>query len=95
MSSGARSDFKNITDYISGEFGILALSRFVIKFDRVLDIFAESPMIYRIVFKKQKIRRCVLSKQCIIFFKVRGGIVEIVSIFDTRQDPRKIKTIIY
>ena len=39
----------------------------------------------------EKLRKCVVSKQTSIFFIIEKNKIYIVSVFDTRQNPVKIK----
>jgi plasmid stabilization system protein ParE len=41
--------------------------------------------------KRKKIKRCVASPQTSIYFKVYDDKLEILTIFDNRQNPRKLK----
>lgn len=38
-----------------------------------------------------KIRKCVITKQNSLFYKIEGETIEIVRIYDTTQDPNKLE----
>ncbi len=42
---------------------------------------------------RKTVRKCVVSKQTTIFYKIRKNDVVVVSVFDTRQNPNKVTKI--
>jgi hypothetical protein len=48
-----------------------------------------TPEQFPVILKSKKVRRCVMSPQTSIFFKVNKEVVEIISMFDNRQDSKK------
>lgn len=50
-----------------------------------------SPEHFPLFIKRKKIRRCVASPQTSVFFNVNKNVIEIMSIFDNRQNPKKRK----
>ena len=50
-----------------------------------------NPKQFPIIQKKKKIRKCVLTKHNSMFYQIGSESIDILRIFDTRQDPRKLK----
>jgi plasmid stabilization system protein ParE len=48
-------------------------------------------IMYEASARKKSIRRCIISKQTALYYRVRRAEIEIVTIQDTRQNPRKLK----
>jgi len=65
--------------------------RVSIEIDLTIIRIKNSPEHYPIFKKAKKVRRCVASPQTSIFFKVDGELIEIMSVFDNRQNPKKRK----
>jgi plasmid stabilization system protein ParE len=49
------------------------------------------PHMYEASSKKKRIRRCVVSKQIALYYRAKKNEIEIVTIQDTRQNPKKLK----
>ena len=90
----AEIELEKITDYIVAEFGSNVKQRFITRFREVRNIISETPEIYPITNSKRRIRKCVLSKKCNVYFRVYRNRIEILSVFDTRQNPDKLKSFI-
>jgi plasmid stabilization system protein ParE len=41
--------------------------------------------------KKKGVYKCVVTKQSIFFYRIKGREVEIITLFDSRQDPKKLR----
>ncbi len=65
--------------------------RFVIKFhgrvSKSLTIIEATPYLYPIANENTEIRKCILHKNCSVFYKVYDNVVLIVWFWDNRQDP--------
>lgn len=90
-SSEAKDDLENITDYLMVNWGIDVTSRFLLHTEKIIGRIAINPKQFPIFSRHKRIRKCVLTKQNSIFYRVKVGKVEIVRIFDTRQNPNKLK----
>lgn len=61
-----------------------------LKVDRIINQIVINPKQYSEINTKLKIRKCVITKQNTIFYRFQNGKIEIVRIYDTRQDPNKL-----
>lgn len=59
--------------------------------DKHLNIIKENPKIFPQSNKSIDIRRTVLSKQTTIYYKVEDSTIYLLTLFDNRQDPNKLK----
>jgi plasmid stabilization system protein ParE len=66
-------------------------SEFIEKFDRSIEIIRAQPEIFPVSKKGKLLRKCVVSKQTIIYYRFNTKQIDIVTIFDTRQNPEKLK----
>lgn len=87
----AASDYEKIVDYLLEKWGIEITLDVIHDFERAFSQIEKFPEHYPIFLKKKKIRRCVVSPQTSIFFKAKNEIIEIITLFDNRQHPRKRK----
>jgi len=90
----AEANLENITNYLLENWGIKACEKFLARFDDVCKAMSANIALFSIINKKKKIRKCVLTHQNIIYFREGQQNIEILAIFDTRQDPEKLIAII-
>ena len=84
-------DLENIFDYLQGEWNQQVVIRFLDKVEILITQIAKNPKQFPLVNKKRNIRKCVINKQNTIFYRENKGYVELLRIFDTRQNPQKKK----
>ena len=93
LSPSAKADIENITQYLNQEWGKNVLTKFLFKVKWIINQIVFNPLQYPVINSKLKIRRCVITKQNTLYYRLVNGKIEIVRIFDNRQDPNKLKII--
>lgn len=94
VTKSATRDLKNIVQYLLSEFGEDASEKFLSRFDEVCGIISHNPLIYPLAGQALNTRRGVVKRQCIIYYRVRSKSIEVVRLFDTRQNPDRLKGLI-
>jgi len=61
--------------------------RFEAKIAQCITMLSVNPFIYQNVNEEMEVRRCVLHKNCAMFYKVQNDEVLIIYFADNRQDP--------
>ena len=89
-SPRAEMEFADILSYINSEWNEKVVLNFINSLDGVLIQLSENPLMFPLFDKKREIRKCVLNKRVILFYRLRNENIELVSLFNTRQNPRKI-----
>jgi plasmid stabilization system protein ParE len=87
----AREEYANLQDYIYEEWGEDIATRVIKEIDQTVYRIKNSPQQFPIFRKKMEIRRCVASPQTSIYFRIDKGAIEIMAVFDNRQNPKKRK----
>lgn len=64
------------------------LRNFAEKLDHSIELISKNPELFPFSESK-KIRKAVITKHNVLYYRVKGDTVEILSIFSTRQDPGK------
>ena len=90
----AEADLENIIGYLLENWGINVCENFLDRFEEVCSTISTSPAIYPMIYKKEKIRKCVLTHQNIIYFREGVLKMEIITIFDSRQDTSKLSKLL-
>ena len=84
-------DLKNIIDYLSDNWTYRELQKFAQKLDKRLIIIASNPSIFPQTSKRKNVRKSVLTKHTVIYYKQEKDGVIILTLFDPRQNPKKLK----
>ena len=87
----AEKDLGNILGYLSKNGSQRVIIRFLDKIDIATKQIAKVPNQYPIINRNLHVRKCVLTKQNTLFYREVEKRIEILRIFDTRQDPNKLK----
>jgi plasmid stabilization system protein ParE len=87
----AQKELNQLFEYLELKWNFKVKNDFVIKLHLVLKIVAKSPDSFPISSKKNKFRKCVITKQNTLFYHYNEKHVVVVSVFDTRQNPNRLK----
>jgi plasmid stabilization system protein ParE len=90
----AESDYDHVIDYLTFYWGITVVNNFVNRFEKVLLVLSEDAGRFPFVDKAKNMQKCMLTKHNILYFIETDQTVKIVTVFDTRQDPKKLSSII-
>lgn len=89
-SPAAESDLDNIVDYLNENWSKRVVIKFINKVEDTVTLLAEDPNLFPLINNKLKVRKCVLTNQNTIFYKATKSQIEIIRVFDTRQDSKKL-----
>jgi plasmid stabilization system protein ParE len=93
FSKNAEKSLINLLEYLEFKWSIKVREKFILKLDKLIYLIQNDPE----VFPKSQINksqyRCVMSKQTTIYYRYNAKEVRVLSLFDTRQNPSKIKKI--
>ena len=90
FSERSLKEIKKISEFIKFKWSLKVSNEFMEKLKTNFDLLLVDPEIFPPNNYKQ-LRKCVVSKQTTIFYKIIKNKIVIVSVFDTRQNPIKIK----
>ena len=86
----SENDFSNILDYLDKKWGQKVASDFVDLIENVVNQISINPRQFPVCYKRKRVRKCVLTKHNTIFYRDTKIHVEILRIYDTRQDPNTL-----
>lgn len=93
FSKNAEKSLINLLEHLEFKWSIKVRGKFILKLDKLIYLIQNDPEI----FPKSQINksqyRCVMSKQTTIYYRYNSKEVRVLSLFDTRQNPSKIKKI--
>lgn len=89
-SPRAKSDYLNLLAYLQQKWGEIVVRQFAKRLNDQLLVVQQNPNIYPKANKSSSIRRCVVTKQITLYYKRnQGSQIEIITLFDNRQNPMK------
>jgi plasmid stabilization system protein ParE len=86
----SESDLTSIINYLHNNWEDNVVLRFIEITDKILIQISNHPKQFPLIHKKEKVRKCVLTKHNTIYYRERKDYIDILRIFDTRQDPKKL-----
>lgn len=90
----AINDYETVINYLITEWGINVANSFIDRFDKVIILLSKNTSIYPFVDASKQMQKCVLTKHNVLYFIETDDLIKIITVFDTRQDPRKLRDII-
>lgn len=87
----ARYDVEDIWGYLEKEWNVEIVDHFLDKVEYAVDLISEFPGISPLINPKLGIRKCVLSEHNSLFYRESAQRIELLRIFDTRQDPEVMR----
>ncbi|MBC5835744.1 type II toxin-antitoxin system RelE/ParE family toxin [Flavobacterium sp. F372] len=90
FSNRSLKEIRIIVDYLNSKWSEKTSKKFLNKLKENIDLIQINPELFP-VSEFEELRKCVVSKQTTVFFIIEKNKVYIVSVFDTRQNPNKIK----
>jgi plasmid stabilization system protein ParE len=90
-SDRAITDLKNIIDYLTKNWTRREIQNFSRRLDKRLDLISVNPNLFPRTTKRKNVRKSVLTKHTVIYYKTESNVVTIVTLFDPRQNPKRLR----
>jgi plasmid stabilization system protein ParE len=90
-SDRALADLTNIINYLKENWTQKQIQNFATRLDKRLDLITKNPNLFAKTGRRKNIRRSVLTKQTVIYYEAKENTVTIVTLFDPRQNPKKLR----
>lgn len=87
----AVENLENILSYISTNWTEREGNKFKARLSEQLNIISKFPGVFPASAITPRLRKAVLTKQIIIFYEFKEQVIYIAYLFDSRQNPKKIK----
>jgi plasmid stabilization system protein ParE len=86
----SENDFATILDYLDKNWGSKVALNFIELTENILNQISINPRQFPICYKRKRIRKCVLTRHNSLFYRDGKTNIEILRIYDTRQDPNTL-----
>ena len=87
----AEKDLIDISDYLIANWNVKTVNQFLSLVDHLILLVSKNPLQFPKINEELNVRKCVITKHNSIFYRVSSKQIDILRIFDTRQDPIKLK----
>lgn len=90
ISKTAQRKLDTLFDYLVEKWSLKVKNEFVKKLDDCIEIIKEQPEAFPASDKKEGLRKCVVTKQTTLYYRFNSKRISVVTIFDSRQNPKKL-----
>jgi len=90
----AENDLEQIFIYLIADWGFEVANDFSERLENVKHLLSENPGIFPYYIRDRQIQKCVVTKHNVLYFQEAPTSIRVLTIFDTRQDPNKLKEIL-
>ncbi len=87
----SENDISDILNYLIANWDKNVAFRFITLTENILHQLAVNPKQFPFINKNERVRKCVLTKHNTLFYRENQTQIEILRIYDTRQNPQKLK----
>lgn len=94
LSDLAEDNLADILNYLAENWSNEVVFAFANRLDTHLSNIKATPHNFPIHSEEMKVRRCSLNPYHGIFYRIDGDIIHVITIFDLRQNPQKLKSIL-
>ncbi|MGL2992608.1 type II toxin-antitoxin system RelE/ParE family toxin [Flavobacterium sp. TSSA_36] len=94
FSRRSKLQLEELVEYLEYRFSKPTKEKFISKLDSFVGLIQKDPKIFPKSEANKDVRKCVISKQTTLYYNFNNQEIRLLSLFDTRQDPTKIKKII-
>ena len=91
ISERAENNLDDIVNYLLIEWNKKVKDIFLDRLKKIVTLLSINPYLFPEYSKKKRIRKCFISKHNALYFRVIGNSVEIITIHDTRKNPKILK----
>ena len=87
----SNNNYDDIINYLSIHWSVKEKIEFVRKLEKRIEAIKQFPLIFPKSVLYNNTHRSVLTEHITIYYSIEKKIIKIYSLFDVRQDPKKIK----
>ncbi|MCF8298422.1 MAG: type II toxin-antitoxin system RelE/ParE family toxin [Saprospiraceae bacterium] len=90
LSPIAEKKLEILLNYIAKEWDVEAKNKYITEFKRTLGQVSSFPKSCPESLSIKGLRKCIVTKQSSFFYRIKNSEIEIITIFDNRQDQNKV-----
>ncbi|MFC1730073.1 type II toxin-antitoxin system RelE/ParE family toxin [candidate division KSB1 bacterium] len=87
----SEEDFDSILKYLQNNWDDKIAQKFIEIIEVIIEQISINPKQFPIIHQRLKIRKCVITKHNTLYYREMKEHVDVLRIFDNRQNPKKLK----
>lgn len=91
ISKTAEKKLEIIFKYLTDKWSPKVKKSFIEKLDKCLELIKENPESFPESEKNSGLRKCVITKHNTLYYRFNDHKIQVVTVFDNRQNPIKIR----
>jgi plasmid stabilization system protein ParE len=91
ISKTTEKKLDSLFNYLIEKWSIKVKNEFIEKLDYSIELIRNQPELFPESKEGKRIRKCVVTKQTTLFYRFTSKQINVITIFDTRQSPKKLK----
>ncbi len=91
LSELAESKLLRLSEYLIEKWNRRTRDKFFVKLTNKIDQISSQPYSCPKSKKFNGLYKCVVTNQTTLYYRIESDEIEIITVFDTRQDPGKLK----
>lgn len=93
LTPSAKKNINAIFEFLELKWSLKVKDEFANKLYKTIKIVAKNPESFPASEIQAKYRKCVITKHNTLYYHFNNKHIVVISVFDTRQNPKKIKKI--
>jgi plasmid stabilization system protein ParE len=90
FSKSAKIKLESLLIYLEKEWSVKSKNDFIKKLDRSIDQISKLPVSCPESKKFPGLFKCVVTRQTTLFYRIKDQTIEIIALFDNRQNPKEL-----
>jgi plasmid stabilization system protein ParE len=91
FSKRSRRRLEKLLVYLESEWSLKVKNEFIEKLDRCVLFISQHPESFPVSEEFPGLYKCVVTKQTTLYYRIEEKEIQVITIFDNRQDPKKLK----
>ena len=87
ISPTGKKKLEGIFSYLENEFSEKTKQEFISLIEKIVERIIKYPESYPKSIKMKSVRRCLINKHTVMFYRIHKTNIEILTFFDNRQSP--------
>ena len=87
----ALNDLNSLIEFLEENWTEKEISQFAENLDHTIELISKNPKIFPASHKKPKIRKAVVDKNNVLYYRYEKQTVELLTLFATKRDPHQRK----
>ncbi|TAL61358.1 MAG: type II toxin-antitoxin system RelE/ParE family toxin [Bacteroidetes bacterium] len=90
-SPKALANLQFLVEFLDKKWNPTVSDNLLEELDKAVERISANPQIYSLYSRKRNIRKCLVKKRTLLFYRIHRSEIQIVLVVDARQNPNKFE----